>query len=361
MITRQIPSSPRTMKPAPAIQFFTHAGSLFGLGRIAGELGRDVAPLLTRHGLAREDLADPRRCVRCPATRALLEEYAREWQCPDLGLRMGEQQSIDFLGPVGLLARLTDTVGEALRAFEANMPVYSNAFSVYLENSGTTNPPTTLIHYQPLPGAGCGPQMAELSLCRMRVVLDVLCNGGTPPVLRASFAHQQDASRQRARRFFGAPVDYGSRSHMLHVDSRWLAAPNRGSEKNYAPVVIAYLEQARREMDVDIVTVTLKLIGRLLVTGRCTRDSVAELLHLHPRTYQRRLEDRGTSFAAVLDRYRREQALALVTLGHLSLGNIADCLGYANQSAFNAAFKRWTQDSPLSFRIKQSASGTAAV
>ena len=309
------------MKRAPAVQFFTHAGSLFGLDRIAAELGRLVEPMLARHGFGREVLSDPSLVVPYPSTCRLLEDCAREWACPDLGLRMGEQQSMDFLGPVGLLARLTDTVGEAIRAFEANMPVYSNAFSVFLEDGGTTNPLTTLIHYQPQPGAGCGPQMAELSLCRMRVVLSVLCGGGSPPVLRASFAHGQNASRQRAHRFFGVPVEYGSRGNILQVDSRWLAAPNRGSEKSYAPVVVAYLEQARRDMDTDIINVTLQLIGRLLVTGRCTRDSVAELLHLHPRTYQRRLEERGTSFAAVLDGYRREQALALLKLGHLAGDN----------------------------------------
>ncbi len=141
------------MKRAPAVQFFTHAGSLFGLDRIAAELGRLVEPMLARHGFGREVLSDPSLVVPYPSTCRLLEDCAREWACPDLGLRMGEQQSMDFLGPVGLLARLTDTVGEAIRAFEANMPVYSNAFSVFLEDGGTTNPLTTLIHYQPQPGA----------------------------------------------------------------------------------------------------------------------------------------------------------------------------------------------------------------
>lgn len=338
------------MNRASPFPFFTHAGSLFGLDRIAAELGRDVGPVLSRYGFGREVLADSSLLVSYQANCRLLEECAEEWQCPDLGLRMGELQSMDYLGPVGLLARLTDTVGEALRAFEANMPIYSNAFSVYLDDGATTHPPTTLIHYQPYPGTGCGPQMAELSLCRMRLVLNVLCGGEASPVVHVSFAHRQDASRQRARRFFGAPVDYGCRANTLHVDSRWLAEPNRGRDKNYAPVVVAYLEQAKRELDTNIVTVTQGLIGRLLATGRCTRDAVAELLYLHPRTYQRRLEEQGATFKEILDNYRREQALTLVVRGQVSLGHIADCLGYANQSAFNTAFKRWVGASPNTYR-----------
>ena len=55
-----------------------------------------------------------------------------------------------------------------------------------------------------------------------------------------------------------------------------------------------YLEQARRKMDADIVSVTRKPIGGALVTGRCPHNSVAELLHLHSRTYQRRLKKRWT-------------------------------------------------------------------
>jgi len=37
----------------------------------------------------------------------------------------------------------------------------------------------------------------------------------------------------------------------------------------------------------------------------------------------------------------------------MSLAEIAFLLGYADQSAFNHAFRRWTGDSPLCFRERE--------
>ncbi len=43
-------------------------------------------------------------------------------------------------------------------------------------------------------------------------------------------------------------------------------------------------------------------------TGLTTLDVVADQLNLHPKTLQRRLADEGTTFAALVDRVRKETA-----------------------------------------------------
>src|SRR5690606_9498407 len=66
--------------------------------------------------------------------------------------------------------------------------------------------------------------------------------------------------------------------------------------------------------------------------------------------FKRHLQTDGTSYQLLSDQVRREQALNLVADQSLSLKEIAWQLGFANSSAFNRAFKRWTGESPKEFR-----------
>jgi len=100
----------------------------------------------------------------------------------------------------------------------------------------------------------------------------------------------------------------------------------------------------------DIVATTRQLIGKMLGTGRCSRELVADCLHLHPRTYQRRLQDAGVTFNQLLDDYRKSLATELLSREGMPLVQIADVLGYADQSSFHQAFRRWSGTTPLKFR-----------
>ena len=73
-------------------------------------------------------------------------------------------------------------------------------------------------------------------------------------------------------------------------------------------------------------------------------------LGVSARTLQRRLEDEGTSFGQVLDETRRQTALELIGDPALSVGDISRGVGYADQFAFNKAFRRWTGRSPSAYR-----------
>ena len=77
---------------------------------------------------------------------------------------------------------------------------------------------------------------------------------------------------------------------------------------------------------------------------------MADCLHLHPRTFQRRLSDAGVTFNQLLDDYRKSLAMDLLTRQDMPLVQVADVLGYADQSTFNQAFRRWTNSTPLSYR-----------
>lgn len=60
--------------------------------------------------------------------------------------------------------------------------------------------------------------------------------------------------------------------------------------------------------------------------------TVASLMGLHPRTLQRRLSAEGARFEELRDEARRELALELLSQRRISLAQIGDMLGFADQS-----------------------------
>jgi AraC-like DNA-binding protein len=87
-----------------------------------------------------------------------------------------------------------------------------------------------------------------------------------------------------------------------------------------------------------------------LPEGRADAVSMARALGMSERTLQRRLEETARTFSGVLEDFCHEEALRLLDDRRVSLAEIAARLGFAEQSSFHRAFKRWTGDSPAALR-----------
>jgi len=75
-------------------------------------------------------------------------------------------------------------------------------------------------------------------------------------------------------------------------------------------------------------------------------NAVAESLRLSRRTLQRRLAEQGCNYRQLVDGIRERHSRHLLDDSALSLQEVAFLLGYAEQSAFNHAYRRWNGASP---------------
>ncbi|SIQ16117.1 AraC family transcriptional regulator [Marinobacterium stanieri] len=82
-------------------------------------------------------------------------------------------------------------------------------------------------------------------------------------------------------------------------------------------------------------------------------DWVSEQLHTTSYTLSRKLKAEGTSYQAIKDNLRRDQAIMMLTRQNLSIGDISSQLGFAEPGAFSRAFKHWTGVSPLAYRKQE--------
>jgi AraC-like DNA-binding protein len=91
-------------------------------------------------------------------------------------------------------------------------------------------------------------------------------------------------------------------------------------------------------------------LWRRLPAGNVSRKLVASDLFMSERTLQRRLDEAGTSFQKELDLVRRKLASDHLADQNIPLQGLAYLLGYADESTFYRACKRWFGKSPAQVR-----------
>lgn len=111
-----------------------------------------------------------------------------------------------------------------------------------------------------------------------------------------------------------------------------------------------YVSNLIRRFPLDIGQQVEALVERQLAVGGCGIDRIAVQLGMHRRTLQRRLEAQGLHFEDIIDLVRRKRSDELLPHSAIPLSEVCHLLGYAEQSSFNRACRRWYGDTPLATR-----------
>lgn len=318
----------------------------------ADRLGPDSAAVtgaLAAAGLARPEAAGEER-VPCSGFVAFLEAAARLTGDDLLGLNLGVAYDLRASGLGGYAVIAAPTVRAALRA-----AVRYGA----LRDTGAVHALAE--------GAGVARFRIEHRSARFRASrhatefkagmvlaagLRWVGQGFRPAEMR--FAHPRGASRPAVERRFGCPVRFGAAATEMLFASGQLDMPMRGADPYLAVLVGRHAEAALAgvgPLPGSLRGGVERTVTAALPGGVPTLEQVAEGLGLGPRTLARRLADEGTSYRRLVDALRRDMATNLLADPDLDLAQIAELLGYAEQSAFTNAFRRWTGQPPRRFRM----------
>jgi AraC-like DNA-binding protein len=156
----------------------------------------------------------------------------------------------------------------------------------------------------------------------------------------------------RHEALLGVPVETGAPSAALVMDEATWRLPLRGAD----PYLRGVLQQALAASGLEAPGVSdleQAIRARLrdaLPAGTATPVRVARLLGMSERTLQRRLGESGSSFTALLEAFRRDEAMRLLADTDLALAEVAGRLGYAEQTSFTRAFRRWNEATPAAWR-----------
>lgn len=160
------------------------------------------------------------------------------------------------------------------------------------------------------------------------------------------------AQADQIRAFFGVPVTFNAPANSLVFERSMLDEPLEGAFPALHEQAQFLAEQrlgreARRQGVSAEIESLLERHPELLSLGV---DDMAERLHLHPRTLQRRLKDEGKSYLTVQAQMRHRLACQWLKQGTLAIDEISQQLGFSDRRAFTAAFKRWEGTTPSAWR-----------
>jgi len=171
---------------------------------------------------------------------------------------------------------------------------------------------------------------------------------------RVSFAHPASGDGSEHLRFFDTPVHFAAGSNSMVLSAVDAARPLLEVDEALATIVRRRLDKALHHRDRGDTGSFTSRVHRLVVQalgeGPSTADSVAHALGVSRRTLSRRLAEEATSFSAILDTVREDVAKTLLQDRSLSIGDIAFFLQYSEPAAFHRSFRRWTGQTPQTFR-----------
>jgi AraC-like DNA-binding protein len=111
-----------------------------------------------------------------------------------------------------------------------------------------------------------------------------------------------------------------------------------------------FVAERRNFLQPDILDRIMRVLVPLVLAGTPSLKATAELLVAHPRTLNRALRTHGLSFREAVNEARFEMASQLLRDTRVSVGSLAQILGYSEVSAFARFFSSMAGLSPSEWK-----------
>jgi AraC-like DNA-binding protein len=324
------------------------AQALHGYRHLVTDLGGDPTRLLRGAGVRASALDQMTALISFTAMIDLLESSATELACPDFGLRLADRQDIGILGTLAVAMRYSATIGDAVAVASTYLHVHNAAVAFTIspdERTGQTRLDFQVLHDH----APIWAQTAEHGIGLASRILTMLGEGHAQ--LRGVwFPHPALAPEATYRSHFDAPLAFAANQAAVALDTDSLELPITGQSSELHDAALHYLDTHTRPRNDTCRAQVRRTVEKLLGTGTCTFQHVADTMYVHTRTLQRRLRDEGTTFEEIKDETRRDFAQRYLSNPDVPLTQVTALLDYREQSALGRSCQRWFHTTPRSLR-----------
>lgn len=325
------------------------SASVKGLLYAVAQCGADTGALSQAAALDIAQLEDPDGRVPMATMQRLWALAVQATGDPHLDLHMAEYVHHSSYGVLAYLLMHCPTLGVAIHTLCRYGDIVCNGTRISLNHLGDsvelvvdiTSPTIVYPHFV---------INSELSIY-LHMLRLLSGQSFAPEAVYLAYPAPAD-SREHFRVFAPAPVQFDTPYSALRLPATVLALPISTAD----PHLLALLEPhaaallARLHELPALPDRVRHELSRLLVHSEPTLVAVADALSLSPRILQRQLRQDGYSYQQLLDEVRRELAERHLRDHVLSIKDIAFLLGFAEPSVFIRAFRRWTGQTPGTFR-----------
>jgi AraC-like DNA-binding protein len=318
-------------------------------GRLAlklTDLGVSIPAVLRRAGLPRDLFDQTRVLVSTSELFALWRAIESVSIDPLIGLRLGVETRTERFHPMAIAALSTQNFVAAvehmarykkLTAPEEIIPQLDRAeFSVSFRwLLAVDAEPQTLTDY-------CFAWM--LTIARHGT-------GTQLKPVRVEYV-QQRTNLRPLEQHFGCKVAGGAARNAIIFHASDATAPFVTRNAELLDLLAPQFEEQLREYKAEdsFIELVRRAVQDRLTGHRPPIDVVSQVLHMSPRTLQRRLRESGSSYQRVLDEARHQMARYYLSNSALELNEAAYLLGFEDPNSFGRAFRMWEGMPPSDWR-----------
>jgi AraC-like DNA-binding protein len=314
------------------------------IGRALDAAGCNGAALLAEAGYDPEDLEGP--TARCP-----LVNSGRLWELavgatgdPAFGLKVASHIKHTTFHALSYGLAASSTLKEAFERVCRYCHVGSDAVAYEFFRCGADYnfviKPVADLPFEPIDALVA----AHLRMCRSLI-------GREFSPLLLELRRPRPTRIDDFERLLRAPLRFGAEQNRLVFDADSIERPLEGGNPELARyndvIALQYLTRIERD---DIQRRVRDVLLQRLEGSEPSQEEIAERLHMSARTLQRKLADSGTTYKEILDETRHALAMAYLSAPQSSVNEVTYLLGFSSGSCFTRAFRRWTGQSPTSWR-----------
>lgn len=320
-----------------------------GMVELFNGLTLDVPSLFRDAGIDPEELAHADNRFWPDRVSAVWELAIARAGNPDIGLALPEVIHPASFDSITYVMMTCPTLLAGLERFLRYMRIVSDAADIHLhsEPGGYGMTIELASNGAPVPRARIEfVVITVLNICRWLTGRDM-----HPAAV--DFTCPQPADLSPYERACHCPLRFGAPIHQIHFFLADLTAGLPMANMELAAMHDRLAGEHLKRLDCAKASYRIRqLVIERLPDGDPLRADIAKEMCLSERTLQRRLQEEGTSFNELVDETRRALADQYLRKRDLTLAQAAYLLGFADQSTFFRACKRWFDTSPGQYRSR---------
>ena len=312
------------------------ARTLQGFGALITDLGGQPETILRRVGLDLDVLNRVDKWISFQSVLLAYESAAVATRCGDFGIQFSGRRDLSFMGPLVLIFKYSSNLEQGLTSSIKYMNAHNTGYTPVLEVKGATA--VWRMSMDDRLRAHADQWIEESLLTAIKFVRILLGERYLPRAVHCQHAKNAGTDYEK---HFGMEIKFKSPFDGIVLNREDLKSRNPIDDQQVHRFLLEYIDSRVLHADEDIGAAIRGLLLKLIPTGMFSINVLADQLYMHRRTLQRRLKFAGLTYAELLDECRAKMARDYLLTSNLPLGNLAYMLGYADQSAFNHAFRRW--------------------
>ena len=334
-----------------------------GFSDLVRKTGGDSALILSKAGLPASFFEDhsPDDFMGYEQVETLLQSAAELTNCPYFGALLGSQQTIGLLGIIGYVMQQSSNVKIALNQLIDHFSLHVTGGSIVELGVAGDH---AMVSYKVTGDFKEVRQTNELALAETTVIMRALLGDSWRPTA-VRFTHKAPANLRPYCEIFRGPVSFNQEETQLLFPREFLNRKISSADPELNRILLSHIELLKKEILInesssDLCTQVETLVRQTLPLGKSSSKHIASLMSVHRRTLHRMLKAEGSSFTAILEKVRKRIAINRLRHSDVSIIQLANYLGYADNSAFTRSFKRWTGKTPQQWRRDLGIDGPSA-